>query len=77
MTMSVLDTDNDGTPDECDLDDDNDGVLDEDDNCPLVVNVSQLDSDEGMPDGVGDACVCPEVNDPEQIDLDGDGEGCM
>lgn len=31
--------------DECDDDDDNDGVLDEDDNCRLVVNPDQKDSD--------------------------------
>ena len=37
----------------CDDDDDNDGVSDFDDNCPLVANPDQLDSDL---DGAGDAC---------------------
>jgi hypothetical protein len=43
------------------------------DNCPLVVNPDQADSDA---DGMGDACdVCPIDDDPQQIDSDGDGVG--
>ena len=47
------DTDSDGIPDYLDDDDDDDGVLTINDNCPLVPNPSQTDSDS---DGVGDAC---------------------
>ncbi len=47
------DTDSNGICDITDTDDDNDSILDVDDNCPLVVNPDQLDSNN---DGVGDAC---------------------
>ncbi|MCX2717969.1 thrombospondin type 3 repeat-containing protein [Lentiprolixibacter aurantiacus] len=69
-----------------DDDDDNDGILDVDDNCPLVGNADQLDTDG---DGLGDACDedddndgvldvddnCPLVANPDQADTDGDGIG--
>lgn len=42
---SQLDSDNDGLGDDCDHDDDNDGVLDDHDNCRLIVNPNQKDSD--------------------------------
>jgi hypothetical protein len=45
--------DPDGYPDLCDLDDDNDTVLDVSDNCPLVPNLDQADSNHN---GKGDAC---------------------
>ena len=68
------------------IDSDEDGVVDGEDNCPLVANAIQLDTDE---DGVGDACdddddndgfadeedVCPLVTNPNQTDTDLDGEG--
>lgn len=69
-----------------DDDDDNDGVLDVDDNCPLIGNANQLDTDG---DGAGDACDddddndgvldiddnCPLVANADQADADGDGIG--
>ncbi len=69
-----------------DEDDDNDGVLDVNDNCTLIANADQLDTDL---DGEGDVCdldddndgiedsidVCPLVVNPGQEDFDGDGIG--
>lgn len=67
-------------------DTDNDGIVDEEDNCPLVSNPNQEDSDG---DGIGDVCEgdmdgdgisddednCPEVANPDQEDADEDGIG--
>ncbi len=67
-------------------DDDNDGVLDVDDNCPLIPNPDQLDTDG---DGEGNVCDsdddgdgildsednCPLTDNADQLDTDGDGEG--
>lgn len=69
-----------------DDDDDNDGVLDVDDNCPLLANANQLDTDG---DGIGNVCDadddndgimdvddnCPLIANPNQEDADGDGIG--
>ena len=69
-----------------DNDADNDGIQDDDDNCPLVYNPGQLDTDN---DGRGNACDwdddndgigdlrdnCPLVPNPLQIDTDHDGRG--
>lgn len=69
-----------------DDDDDNDGILDVNDNCPLVGNASQLDTDN---DGIGNACDndddgdgipdrednCPLTPNADQTDTDGDGIG--
>ncbi|MFW5840237.1 MAG: thrombospondin type 3 repeat-containing protein, partial [Planctomycetota bacterium] len=57
-TIDALDDDSDG--DACDGDDDDDGVDDDSDNCPLVANADQLDTDA---DGVGDACDEDDDND--------------
>jgi len=68
------------------IDTDEDGVVDEIDNCPLVSNPDQKDSDG---DGIGDVCEddedgdgvpdeednCPLVSNPDQEDADGDGVG--
>lgn len=67
-------------------DTDEDGIVDEDDNCPLVSNPDQADSDG---DGIGDVCEddadgdgipddvdnCPDTENPDQIDSDEDGIG--
>ncbi len=56
-----LNTDGDGRADSADADDDNDGALDDVDNCPLVVNPQQNNTDEAE-DG-GDACDEDDDND--------------
>ena len=70
----------------CSGDFDFDGIVDGADNCLLVPNWDQIDTDG---DGQGDACDsdvdgdglpdssdnCPQVTNPDQVDLDGDGQG--
>lgn len=69
-----------------DDDDDDDGVLDTADNCPLVSNADQIDTDN---DGIGNLCDtdddndgiadiddnCPLLANVDQADLDSDGIG--
>ena len=46
------------------------------DNCPLVANPTQTDSDPEGSDKKGDACDnCPTVANLDQEDTDGDGKG--
>ena len=68
------------------LDADGDGILDDADNCPLIANADQLDTDS---DGAGNACDddndddgvlddtdnCPLLSNAKQIDTDSDGIG--
>ena len=54
---------------------DEDGIVDGDDNCPLVYNPDQLDSDG---DGLGDVCEVPFSVSPccgVECELDSDGDG--
>jgi len=58
---------------------DGDGVPDVEDNCAIVSNADQLDSETPFQDGIGDACDnCPDVYNPFQQDQDADGigDGC-
>ncbi|NIM01723.1 MAG: hypothetical protein GTN89_13045, partial [Acidobacteria bacterium] len=77
---TVSDADGDGIPDGQDgcpnePGDDPDGDALCVDNCPLVDNPLQDDTDVD-PDGVGDACDnCPAVPNADQLDSDGDGVG--
>lgn len=64
-----VDTDDDGLGDVCDADDDNDGILDDQDNCPLVYNPSQTNTDASV-DGLGDACDADDDNDGVPDDYD-------
>lgn len=86
VTVAGPDLDSDGEPNSCDDDDDGDLVADRFDNCALVANPDQLNTDG---DRYGDACDsdddadgvldvndnCPLVENPDQADNDGDGEG--
>lgn len=63
------DNDSDGEIDDCETDDDNDAIPDAQDNCPLVANVGQEDSDA---DGRGDLCdACPDTVPGAAVDPDG------
>lgn len=70
------DSDQDGIGDACDNDADNDGIPNTPDNCPLVANPEQLDTESEGDDKRGDACDnCPMVPNIDQEDADGDGLG--
>ncbi|XP_050537830.1 cartilage oligomeric matrix protein [Daktulosphaira vitifoliae] len=70
------DADRDEIGDVCDSDADNDGIPNTPDNCPLVSNPDQLDSDQDGADKKGDACDnCPTIPNIDQCDTDHDGIG--
>ncbi|XP_035702545.1 cartilage oligomeric matrix protein isoform X2 [Folsomia candida] len=70
------DADNDNIGDACDPDADNDGIPNSPDNCPLVHNPGQEDTDPEGGDKQGDACDnCPTVPNLDQEDTDRDGIG--
>ncbi|XP_047736198.1 cartilage oligomeric matrix protein isoform X2 [Hyalella azteca] len=70
------DSDGDNIGNACDDDADNDGVPNGPDNCPLVANPEQEDTDPAGADRQGDACDnCPTVPNLAQEDNDGDGIG--
>ena len=60
VNANQIDTDGDGSGDDCDVDDDNDERADAADNCPLAANADQLDQDF---DGAGDVCDADDDND--------------
>ena len=80
---SILDTDGDGIPDDCDQacidagmvadpDDDNDGVIDEEDAYPLISLDGRLDTDgDGAPDECDQTCIDAGMG----ADLDDDNDG--
>ncbi|XP_037081699.1 cartilage oligomeric matrix protein-like isoform X2 [Pollicipes pollicipes] len=70
------DADGDNIGDACDPDADGDGVPNGPDNCPLVGNPDQQDTDTGGPDRQGDVCDnCPTIPNFDQEDTDKDGKG--
>jgi len=70
------DSDGDGIGDACDDDADNDGIPNTPDNCPLVANPDQFDTDPEGTDMRGDACDnCPFLPNLDQEDTDKDGLG--
>jgi len=86
-TAAAPDADGDGQSNCSDPDSDNDGLLNAADNCPLVANVTQDDTDGN---GLGDACDpfdrdndgvwnindnCSDIPNPAQADADTDGIG--
>ncbi|XP_050711023.1 cartilage oligomeric matrix protein-like isoform X2 [Eriocheir sinensis] len=70
------DSDGDNIGDACDDDADNDGIPNSPDNCPLVSNPDQSDTDPDGADKQGDACDnCPTIPNLDQEDNDKDGIG--
>lgn len=70
------DADHDNIGNACDPDADNDGILNDPDNCPLIHNPDQADSEADGGDKQGDACDnCPTVGNVDQMDTDKDGMG--
>ncbi|TLM64757.1 MAG: DUF1566 domain-containing protein, partial [Deltaproteobacteria bacterium] len=79
LGISQTDADSDGQPNQCDgqpNDYDNDGVTTEADNCPLIANSAQADSDDDSYGNVCDICPSDPTNDVDSDGICGGSDNC-